>query len=761
MALSAKLLRLLILPLFLVIGTSAMAQDDATAETGATELQTLIDVLENDTVRADLIERLKAEAAPEEADIPDIIDPSSQISVARKVAQFTQDAAQSAANGIQDVLGAIDRLPDIFGGLSGLNAAFFIESFGELLVLFVGTVAIFYILRRIAMLAFRRLNSKVERSSTMMKIVIFIISLIIDLLLVVVATAFGYALAVLALGEVGQIGIRQTLFLNAFWIVGVIRVGVRMILSPAAGQMRLLPMKDDTATGLNAWVSLMVSLVGYGQLLLVPVVNQEVSYAAGSALTAFIALLVLAFAVIMVLRNRTKLADWLTGDQGIVRKRGGLGWLARHWHWPVLAYLFAMFIIVLASPPNLVFSSLATSGQVVLVVLAGVALSTFLTRVMQNGIQIPASTRDRLPLLETRLNRFVPKALAVLRFIIVAFVILFALNAINLVSFTEWLSSEMGLRFTGKFISVTLILLVAFAIWVALTSFVDYRLNPQYGTIATSREQTLLSLARNAGTITLLIITLMFVLAEIGLNIAPLLASAGVLGLAIGFGAQKFVQDIITGLFIQFENAFNVGDVITVGGITGTVERLTIRSVSLRDVSGVYHIIPFSSVDMVSNYMRDFGYFLCDMGVAYRENVDEVKVAMTDAFDELRAGEAFGGNVIGDFEWFGVQALADSAVILRARIKCIPGTQWGVGREYNEICKRIFDERGIEIPFPHQTLFLGESKDGKTQTFNVSGRTQIEGRVGSLSEPDETKRRDVDDARTVEPAQDAPLDDGE
>ena len=294
------------------------------------------------------------------------------------------------------------------------------------------------------------------------------------------------------------------------------------------------------------------------------------------------------------------------------------------------------------------------------------------------------------------------------------------LVVIGLIALRDWMESQLGYRVTSSLISLAGILLVAYGVWLAMTSWVDYRLNPDYGNIATARETTLLTLLRNAGTIAIFILALMFCLSEIGLDIGPLLASAGVLGLAIGFGAQKMVQDIITGIFIQFENAMNVGDVVTVGGTTGTVERLTIRSVSLRDVAGAFHIIPFSSVDMVTNYMRDFGYFVCDMGVAYRENVEEVKQAMLDAFEELRGDPDQAAKIIADLEWFGLQSFGDSAVVCRARIKCVPGQQWGVGRAYNGVLKQVFDDRNIEIPFPHQTIFLGESKDGKTQTFKVS-----------------------------------------
>jgi len=272
-----------------------------------------------------------------------------------------------------------------------------------------------------------------------------------------------------------------------------------------------------------------------------------------------------------------------------------------------------------------------------------------------------------------------------------------------------------------------MILSAAFMLWLATTSFVDYRLNPEYGAVPTSRETTLLSLFRNAATIAIIIITLMFSLSEIGINIGPLLASAGVLGLAVGFGAQSLVKDIITGIFIQFENAINVGDVITVGGVTGTVEKLSVRSVSLRDGQGVFHIIPFSSVNMVSNAMRDFSYSVCDMGIAYRENVEEAKQAMHDAFDLLMEGGEIAQFIIAPLEWFGINSFGDNAVMLRTRIKTVPGKQWAVGRAYNGYLKTVFDERGIEIPFPQQTIWLGEAKDGSTQKFRIEDPSKSNG----------------------------------
>ena len=164
----------------------------------------------------------------------------------------------------------------------------------------------------------------------------------------------------------------------------------------------------------------------------------------------------------------------------------------------------------------------------------------------------------------------------------------------------------------------------------------------------------------------------------------------------------------------------NVGDVVTVSGTSGVVERLTVRSVSLRDLSGVYHIIPFSSVDMVSNFMREFAFVVADIGIAYRESVDQARQAMFDAFELLKSNPDIAPSIIGDLQWFGVNSFGESSVDLRARIKTLPGQQWAVGRAYNELVKRVFDERGIEIPFPHRTLYFGEDKAGHAPKARIA-----------------------------------------
>lgn len=741
------------------------APEAETAQQSATKLDLLLDVIEDPESRDALISELRATretAAPAADDA--IVDtlagetpvPPETLSFGRRIALITQQTAEDVASRGEAVWRQLTRAPQVFDGLDGSEAGVLLDALRDLALIIVATVAVFLVLRRFGKALYGRMGASARDGGILRTLLLFLASAIIDALIVVIAWAVGYLIATLFIGNYGQIGIRQTLYLNAFLLVELAKVVVRLALSPSAGNLRPLPISNSAAQYLARRLNLMVGLVGYGQLLIVPVINANVSIAAGRATSALIALLVVGLAIWLVLRNRRPVADWLERggqteakhaeevriaeeaaeedapvsaapdefpmgetEEPSRKRRSALRFLVRHWHWPVLLYLLTMLVLVLVQPGDAAFRSLLNSGQVLLVALLGVMISGVLTRIMVRGVQLPETVTQRLPLLERRLNTFVPKTLFVLRFAIFLLVVVFALNAISLIDLRGWMASQIGLQLTSAIFSVAAILLVAFVIWVAMTSWVDYRLNPEFGSVATARERTLLTLLRNAATIALVIITLMFVLSEVGLDIAPLLASAGVLGLAIGFGAQKLVQDIITGIFIQFENAMNVGDVVTVGGTTGVVERLTIRSVSLRDLSGAFHVIPFSSVDMVTNFVREFGYFVCDMGVAYRENIDEVKQAMLDAFEQLRADPEQAKSIMGDLEWFGINSFGDSAVVVRARIKCVPGTQWGVGRAYNGVLKEVFDARNIEIPFPHQTLYLGESKQGETQPFRV------------------------------------------
>lgn len=731
-------------------GAAPSEATDTPADT-ATPLSTLLEILKDDEARAELISELEKTVAPadpaatEDTTIETVT--TETVSLGRRIALVTQAIGEETVDTLTKFWQSLSSGGGVLSGLSSADFQVLLNAIPGLLTVIVITVSVFIILRYFARGLYARMGRKAENAGVIRSIALFAGSNLTDALIVILAWAVGYVITILAVGDFGQIGIRQSMYLNAFLLVEMTKVVIRSFLSPIASGLRIVPVSDYAAAALTRYLSFVVSVLGYGQLLVVPIVNQSASRAAASGVSALIAALVLVYVVYVVLRRRKHVTRWLhdgtdpvvVGDTEAETRRGWISNLLRGlasiWHWFVLGYLAAMFVVVMTQPGETTLNALIGSGKILAAIIIAALISGWLAQAIRRGISLPEDLNAKLPLLERRINKFVPRAFGLLRLFLLVCVLFFTLDVIGTINMRAWLESQVGLAVTAAIFSVAMILIVSFAIWLGVTSFVDYKLNPEYGQVPTSRETTLLTLLRNAATIALIVLTLMFVLSEIGLDIGPLLASAGVLGLAIGFGAQKMVQDIITGIFIQFENAINVGDVITVGGTTGTVEKLSVRSVSLRDVQGTFHMIPFSTVDMVSNYMREFAYFVCDMGIAYREDVDEAKQAMFDAFDMMVANEFDTADVIiGGLEWFGLNSFGDSAVVLRARIKTVPGKQWGTGRVYNGYLKKVFDERGIEIPFPQQTIWLGEAKDGSTQPFRLEDKTARESR-----KPDKTR----------------------
>jgi small conductance mechanosensitive channel len=207
------------------------------------------------------------------------------------------------------------------------------------------------------------------------------------------------------------------------------------------------------------------------------------------------------------------------------------------------------------------------------------------------------------------------------------------------------------------------------------------------------------------------------ILSELGVSIAPILGAAGVVGLAIGFGAQSLVKDYFTGFFILLENQLTTGDVVEIAGKSGLVEDVTLRYVRLRDYSGNVHYVPNNLITTVTNMSRGFAQAVVDVGIAYREDTDHVFDVMREVGREMRGDRAFESKILDDLEIAGVESWADSAVVLRCRFKVVPLEQWGVRREFLRRLKKAFDARGIEIPFPHVTVYAGTGKDGTAPPF--------------------------------------------
>jgi small conductance mechanosensitive channel len=234
------------------------------------------------------------------------------------------------------------------------------------------------------------------------------------------------------------------------------------------------------------------------------------------------------------------------------------------------------------------------------------------------------------------------------------------------------------------------------------------------------RLETLGRVLRYIAAVVITLVAVMLVLSELGISIAPILASAGIAGLAIGFGAQSLVKDYFTGFFLLLENQVHQGDVVEVAGLGGLVEEVTLRYIRLRDYEGSVHFIPNGSITTVTNRSRGYAYALLDIGVAYRENIEAVFDVIRQVAAEMRADDTLGPLILDDLDLAGVDAWADSAVTIRFRIKVQPLQQWTVKRAFLLRLKQEFDRLGIEIPFPHLTLYPGQARDGSAPPLQLS-----------------------------------------
>jgi len=690
--------------------------DQSASETAApAAVEELIRILEDDAARAELIERLRQAApgaegaaeAPAEgtaaAELPDF-------SIARQLAEYTRSVAEGASATVRALGDAFGNFQQAFSGSPIAGQDELRDLAVNLSIVLAGLFGSFFLLRLLANALIGRLAARVEGRPWPVRLGAMGTAALIDAASIFLAWALGYVLALnTGTRPSGQMGINQTLLLNAFLVVELSKLAARILLAPRFSGLRFLPVGDDNAAYWSFWSGRIVSLLGYTFMFVAPMLAGVVSPAAAAAAQVLVMATAVTIAIIVVLQNKDDVRNWLSeisarrGHDGLGRLLASFG---RHWHVLAIAYLLAILVVWFANPDEALPFMLGATVQSLVAIAVGALVVGFIGRFVSVGLRLPDDVRQRLPLLEARLRAFVPGVMTVVRWVVVAGVAVAIGQAWALFDFAGWIASEEGLAVAGSVVSAALIVLVAIVLHVVVSSWVEYRLNASTGRIPTPREKTLLNLFKNAFTIALGVFGLMLALAQIGVNIAPLLAGAGVVGLAIGFGAQKLVQDIITGIFIQFENVMNEGDAVEVAGRSGTVEKLTIRSVTIRDMSGTIHLIPFSSVDQVSNMVRGFSFYVADVEVAYDSDIEAVKQAMRDAFEMLMQTE-HKNVILDDLDPPVLVAFTQTSMQLRARIKTLAGKQWGPGRFYSETVWRLFAERGIRKPTPRVSYIPG------------------------------------------------------
>jgi small-conductance mechanosensitive channel len=243
-------------------------------------------------------------------------------------------------------------------------------------------------------------------------------------------------------------------------------------------------------------------------------------------------------------------------------------------------------------------------------------------------------------------------------------------------------------------------------------------------TLRERRGHTIAQLLRSVGRVVLVVIALLLTF-NVFIDIGPILAGAGILGLAVSFGAQSLVKDVISGFFILFENQFAIGDVIEIAGKSGVVEKMTLRVAVLRDGEGIMHVVPNSEIKVVSNKTRGWSRAVVDVGIGYDEDIDRALGIIRDEAAQLATDRVWSLQLDGAPEVVGVESLGDSSVVIRTLIRTQPGSQWTVAREFRRRIKNRFDRDGVEIPFPQRRVHVrvdgGTAADAVTAAAGAAG----------------------------------------
>jgi small-conductance mechanosensitive channel len=546
--------------------------------------------------------------------------------------------------------------------------------------------------------------------------------LLVGRLLLDLVPIAGFALAALGLfGVVRPLPTTQLVGLTigqTYIGARVAFVAARTLFSPRSQRLRLIPCSDEAAAAWLSWLRLVLS-VGLGGYALA-----EAGLLFGlpwAAYDAIINLTLLAISLLMVqvvLRHRRAVADALRAaplkpgeqpDRARLLLRGARNQLANVWHVLVILWLFAGWAVWALALENGFQRLLRGTLVTLLVVGIGKALDEGISRLLDRALSPSPGLAKRYPGLPARAATYVPLTKAAISVLIGCAGLVVLLEAWGLDALAWFAGGTLGGRLLGTLVSIGFTLLLALLVWEAANTAIQRRLerlSRDSHAARSARVRTLLPMLRTVLGGAILVFVVLNALSQLGVNVAPLLAGAGVIGVAVGFGSQTLVRDVITGIFLLFEDAVAVGDVVQLGGLSGVVEHLSIRAIKLRAQDGSVHIIPFSAVTTVTNMTRDFAFAVLDITVSYAEDPDRVADALREIGKEIRAEPKWNALIRDDIDVFGVEKLADSGVMIRARVKTEPSARWSVGREFNRRIKQRFDERGIQIPRPQPMVLV-------------------------------------------------------
>lgn len=674
----------------------------------------LANILADDPSRQELIAQLRNAAAAQPSGKAPVLTPPKEDedkTVLQGVTDVSRHFGAEFASRLQQLHSSIVNAPH-----KPFNHQTFFNALSHFAMLAGALFTFYWLVRWAVSPLYRRMGAwgrqkNADRRSWLHLPGMIAAAFIIDLLLLALALVVGQILSDNMNAGSRTIAYQQGLFLNAFALIEFFKAILRLMFCPRFPELRFFHLSDGRAHYWNTRLSWLSGLIGYGLLVIVPIVANQVNVQVAALVNVAIMGLITLWALYLIFHNRRNIQQELArlADRSLSFFALFIRAFALVWHWLASAYFIALFLFSMFNPGDSLQFMMTATVRSLAIVGIGALVSGMLTRWIGKTIVLSPELRRNYPELQSRVNGWVSAMLKLARVITVFAVTLLLLNAWNLFDLWHWLTVGAGEKLVDILIRIVVILFFSAVGWTLLASMIESRLaSDSHGRpMPSARARTLLTLFRNALAVIISTITIMILLSEIGVNIAPLLAGAGALGLAVSFGSQTLVKDIITGIFIQFENGMNTGDLVTIGAITGTVERMSIRSVGVRQDTGAYHIIPWSSITTFANFVRGIGSFVANYDVDRREETEKVNATLQAAVKELLEDESIRGMVIGEPSFAGLVGLTNQSFTVRVSFTTQPLKQWTVRFALDGMVKKHFDKAGIKAP--HQTVQVMQS----------------------------------------------------
>ncbi len=732
---------LVLIILFLSLAAPARSQQPLAAAS-VNELEDVLDVIENPEKRAAFVKNLKGLIEAKTAldgkggENRAVREEQKQLAIVRWVFERFEEVSGDVRNVAISMGDMIEQVPDNTSRIQ----AFFMqpENRSRLLILFldVGIAAIIALLS--GLLLARPVRSAIGKMRTLSSKIGWgcVYVLLKGVPYIFLCIAFNVLFEVWPSFVLGRTVV--LLFFSLLFFYRVAMAVFRVLFSPDDAHLRILGVSDENANYLWIWmrrfaIYAFFYFMATRLLLWTDTAQHYFSHLCGLLLIPFPAMLtvfILQIAREIRMKPKREMEEHGAVEGSSEKRKNPLVKALIRW-WPILAagYTWAIFLsLMFQYEKGFEYLFEATLGTVVTVLFMLLCLRA-LDLTFRRFFRINERLKQRFPGLEEKTNRYVlivRKGLAVA----VAIVGSGMIGEIWGVPVSDFVASDTGGLIILRAVAIIITVAVVVSIIEMCNAFSAYLLKGKKGKRKkeiTQKQKTLVPVIRTAINIGVGFVGGIIVLDRFGVNTTPILAGAGIVGLAVGFGSQTLVKDLINGLFILFEDSIRVGDWAMVGKQGGMVESVGLRTVKLRDMNGTVHVIPNSTIDSLSNYSKVFSRTVMDIGIAYREDVDEVMGILKELGDELQKDPEYGPSILEPLEIFGLDRFEDSAVIIRARFKTKPLKQWGVKREFYRRMKRVFDERGIEIPFPHQTLYMGEPKQGKAPPLHISIDKEPEG----------------------------------